>query len=152
MPQSPNTQWEQVGRPKKLQTYTSVNFDKVAKSTFPFPPSPPSSHLHLLRTEPKTLIPIPILSFPPKKGFPPSSLLPPSIPFIPSASPYPFLSLSHIRSSPSYRIKSYRHYRSCLCSGLVRESSGVWVSVLGRGGGMDMDLGVGGDPYAGGKL
>ena len=83
--------------------YTSVNLDKVAKNPHsPSPPLPPpslpTSHLHLLRTEPKTLIPIPnlipILSFPPKKGFPPSSLLPPSIPFIPSASPHPFLSLS----------------------------------------------------------
>ena len=163
MPENLNAQWKQLGRPKKIQTYTSVNLDKVAKSTFPFPPSPPSSHLHLLRTESKTLIPIPILSFPPKKGFPPSSLLPsPSLDSIHSVRlppPTPFslsLSLSLPLSHPFLTKLPHQKLPSpsivFVFSGLVRESSGVWVSVLGGGGGHGHGSGRGRGPLCGRKI
>lgn len=152
MPENLNTQWKQVGRPKKIQTYPSVNVDKVAKSTFPFPPPLPSSHLHLLRTQLETLIPIPILSFPPKKCFPSSSSLPrlhsfrqpPPTPFSLSFSP----SLTKIphQKLPSPSIVF-------VFSGLVRESSGVLdICPRGHGHGHGSGRGRGRGPLCGRKI
>ena len=144
MPENLNAQWKQLGRPKKIQTYTPVNLDKVAKSTFPFPPlSPlisPTSSSH--RTENPYSYPHPL--FPPKERLP--SLLPsPSLDSIHSVRlppPTPFslsLSLSLHLSHPFLTKLPHQKLPSpsivFVFSGLVRESSGVWVSVLGGGGG-----------------